>query len=50
MKPGDMYNKMKAGKLKKTGKTGGKSNKLGGGGRFKQVVNKVKGEKGVKKS
>ena len=26
--------------LKKKGKTGGKSNKLGGGGRFKQMENK----------
>ena len=39
MKAGDMYNKvMKKSKLKKTGKFQGKSNKLGGGGRFKQLV------------
>ena len=29
-------------KLKKTGKTDGKSNKLGGGGRFQQLVNQGK--------
>lgn len=29
-------------KLKHTGKTGGKSNKLGGGGRFQQLVNQGK--------
>ena len=27
--------------IKKTGKTGNKSNKLGGGGRFQQVVDKI---------
>ncbi len=44
-KPGEMFNKMKAKKgLKKTGKFEGKSNKLGGGGRFAQVVAKVKGK------
>lgn len=29
-------------KMKKTGKTDGKSNKLGGGGRFQQMLNKGK--------
>lgn len=42
-KPGDMISKMNSMKntskpLKKTGKFEGKSNKLGGGGRFKQLV------------
>jgi hypothetical protein len=30
--------------LKKTGKTKGHSNKLGGGGRFKQMEDKLKGK------
>jgi hypothetical protein len=38
----------KSSPIKKTGKFEGKSNKLGGGGRFAQVVEKVKGKKGVK--
>lgn len=41
MKPGEMYEKAKAGKLKKTGKTMGKSNKLGGGGRFAKMKSKL---------
>lgn len=46
MKPGDMFNKMKAKvAVKKTGKTNGKSNKLGGGGRFAQVAAKAGGGK-----
>lgn len=60
-KPGDMFNEMKEGKkheksekkeekkskIKTTGKFQGKSNKLGGGGRFAQVVAAVKGKPGV---
>ena len=43
MNPGDMFNKFqakkaKSKKLKNTGTFQGKSNKLGGGGRFKQLV------------
>ncbi len=38
MKPGELYNKS----IKKTGKFKGKSNKLGGGGRFAQLVAKGK--------
>ncbi len=41
-KPGSMISS-----IKKTGKSFGKSNKLGGGGRFKQVEHAVEGKKGV---
>ncbi len=45
--PGDMISKMNSSKIKKTGKSFGKSNKMGGGGRFKQVEHAVAGKKGV---
>lgn len=45
MKPGDMFNKMKKGAVKKSGTFKGKSNKLGGGGRFAQVAAKAGGGK-----
>ncbi len=44
-KPGEMISRMNS--IKKTGTFKGKSNKLGGGGRFAQVVSKVSGKKGV---
>jgi hypothetical protein len=46
--PGDLYNKFQAkkkGALKKTGTFKGKSNKLGGGGRFAQLAAKAGGGK-----
>lgn len=47
MAPGDLFNKMKKkvmkGAIKKTGTFKGKSNKLGGGGRFAQVAAKAGG-------
>ncbi len=43
-KPGALFNKMK-GKVKTTGTYKGKSNKLGGGGRFAQVAAKAGGGK-----
>lgn len=58
-KPGEMIsrmNSMKSGsfngagrmsQIKKTGKSFGKSNKLGGGGRFRQVEHAVARKKGV---
>lgn len=39
--------KHKSDGIKKTGKSFGKSNKLGGGGRFRQVEHAVAGKKGV---
>lgn len=39
--PGELFNKMKAKGLKKTDTYKGKSNALGGGGRFAQVKAKV---------
>jgi len=39
--------KYKSSGIKKTGKSFGKSNKLGGGGRFRQVEHAVAGKKGV---
>lgn len=50
-KPGILYKVSRYCKtesaIKKTGEFQGKSNVLGGGGRFAQVVSKVKGKKGV---
>ncbi len=44
-KPGEMISKMNS--INKSGSFKGKSNKLGGGGRFAQVKEKVSKEKGV---
>ncbi len=44
MKPGAMFEKAKKGKIKTAGKFKGKSNKLGGGGRFAQMEAKLKGK------
>lgn len=44
-KTGEMISRMN--EIKKAGKFKGKSNKLGGGGRFAQVVTKVSKEKEV---